>query len=183
MAARIVDEPAGEAEHACVQSLRQQRLHGALVGGDLHHRDLAHRLGAATKHLVHRDFQSQNFMLVGDEAYWIDFQGMRRGRQEYDLASLIYDPYMDHSKEDRERLLDLWEEVSEERPVEKLFQEVAIQRLMQAMGAFGNIIWNREDEWYKQHVPVAAKLLTEVAEGTPFGDLLEPFLEKAAAFK
>lgn len=146
-------------------------------------KDLAERLGGATKHLVHRDFQSQNFMLVDGEAYWIDFQGMRRGRQEYDLASLIYDPYMDHSKEEREQLLDLWEEVSEDRPADSLFKEVAIQRLMQAMGAFGNIIWNKEDDWYKPHVPVAARLLQDVAEGTPYGDILEPFLEKAAAFK
>ncbi|MGE9270578.1 MAG: phosphotransferase [Verrucomicrobiales bacterium] len=146
-------------------------------------RAMAERLGSASKHLVHRDFQSQNFMLFDEEAYWIDFQGMRRGRQEYDLASLIYDPYMDHSKEDRERLLDLWEDVSEDRPADQMFQEVAIQRLMQALGAYGNIIWNREDEWYKPHVPVAARLLTEVAAGTPYAELLEPILEKAMAYR
>ena len=41
-----------------------------------------------------------------DGKVWlIDFQGLRRGRQEYDLASLIFDPYMNHSAEEREALL------------------------------------------------------------------------------
>ncbi|GAA5484495.1 phosphotransferase [Haloferula sargassicola] len=142
--------------------------------------DLAERLGASAKHLVHRDFQSQNLMLWEDEVYWIDFQGMRKGRQEYDLASLIYDPYMDHSAEDRERLLDLWEDVSEDRPPEQVFRECAAQRLMQALGAFGNILRNRKDEWYRPHVPVAVKFLAEVTEGMPVGALLKPVLEKAA---
>lgn len=141
--------------------------------------ELADRLGASAKHLVHRDFQSQNLMLHEGKAYWIDFQGMRRGRQEYDLASLIYDPYMDHSAEEREKLMDLWEDIAEDRPAEQIFRECAAQRLMQAMGAFGNIVLNRKDEWYRQHIPVAAKFLAEVTEGMPIGGLLKPVLEKA----
>jgi aminoglycoside/choline kinase family phosphotransferase len=144
-------------------------------------RDLADRLGHSAKHLVHRDFQSQNFMLLDGKAWWIDFQGMRRGRQEYDLASLVFDPYMDHPAEEREALLQLWEDISEERPVEKIFHEVATQRLMQTLGAFGNIIRNRGDAWYQPHVPVAAKLLAEVTADSPFADLLAPSLEKARA--
>ncbi|MEM9235595.1 MAG: hypothetical protein AAGB14_02375 [Verrucomicrobiota bacterium] len=105
---------------------------------------------------------------------------MRRGRQEYDLASIIFDPYMDHSAEEREQLLDLWEDVSEERPLPKMLHECAAQRLMQALGAYGNIIRNQDDEWYRQHVPVAAKLLGEVTAGTAFESLLAPVLEKAA---
>lgn len=141
--------------------------------------DLASRLGSSAKHLVHRDFQSQNLMLFEGKAYWIDFQGMRRGRQEYDLASLIFDPYMDHSAEEREKLMDLWEDISEDRPADQVFRECAAQRLMQAMGAFGNIVTNRKDEWYRQHVPVAAKFLDEVTEGLPIGPLLQPVIEKA----
>ncbi|BCX47183.1 phosphotransferase [Haloferula helveola] len=143
---------------------------------------LAERLGGVSKHLVHRDFQSQNFLLRDEQAYWIDFQGMRRGRQEYDLASLIHDPYLDHSEEERERLMDLWEDVAEDRPAESMFRDCAIQRLMQAMGAFGNIIVNRGDDWYRQHVSAGARQLAAVVKGTEFEELLAPVLEKAAAF-
>src|SRR5690606_39336959 len=66
------------------------------------------RLGSSAKHLVHRDFQSQNLLLKDGKAWWIDFQGMRRGRQEYDIASLVFDPYMDRSEEDREAILSIW---------------------------------------------------------------------------
>lgn len=146
-------------------------------------RDLAARLGGMSKHLVHRDFQSQNLMLGDEEVYWIDFQGMRRGRQEYDLASLIHDPYLDHSAEEREKLLDLWEEISEDRPPETVFRDCAIQRLMQALGAYGNIVRHQGDEWYRRHVAPGARQLAAVVAGSPFEGLLEDILDKAAAFK
>jgi len=145
--------------------------------------DLAKRLGSGARHLVHRDFQSQNFLLKDKKAYWIDFQGMRRGRQEYDLASLVFDPYMDHSDEEREKLLDLWEEVSEERPLPQIFHECATQRLMQALGAYGKIITKQGDDWYRQHVAVAARMLAVVTEGTDFEALLKPVIERAVEFE
>ena len=106
--------------------------------------EMAEGLGASHKHLVHRDFQSQNLLIKGEKLYMIDFQGLRRGRQEYDLASLIFDPYMDHSADEREELMDLWEDISDERPETSLFHKCASQRLMQALGAFGNIIENSQ---------------------------------------
>ena len=140
---------------------------------------MAKRLGASAKHLVHRDFQSQNLLLKDGKSWWIDFQGMRRGRQEYDIASLVFDPYMDHTEEDRERILDIWEDIAEDRPEATIFRECAAQRLMQALGAFGNIIRNRGDEWYAPHVPVAARFLAEVAAGSPLEKPLAPVLAKA----
>ena len=138
--------------------------------------DLSQRLGTVARHLVHRDFQSQNLMIKDDKVWLIDFQGLRRGRQEYDLASLIFDPYLDHSAEEREQLLKLWEEIADERPLEKLFHECAAQRLMQALGAYGNIVKNRGDEWYRPHIATAARLLGEVTAGTPLETPLAPVL-------
>jgi aminoglycoside/choline kinase family phosphotransferase len=140
--------------------------------------DLAERLGTVARHLVHRDFQSQNLMIKDDKVWLIDFQGLRRGRQEYDLASLIFDPYMDHSAEEREQLLTLWEEIADERPLETLFHECAAQRLMQALGAYGNIVKNRGDEWYRPHISTAARLLGEVTRGTALEAPLAPVLAK-----
>lgn len=142
--------------------------------------ELAEGLGATHKHLVHRDFQSQNLLIKDTKVFMIDFQGLRRGRQEYDLASLIFDPYMDHSDDEREALLDLWEEISDERPETTLFHQCAAQRLMQALGAFGNILENRGDEWYRQHIPAAVKSLQHVTKGTAIGEALEPVFAKCA---
>jgi aminoglycoside/choline kinase family phosphotransferase len=137
---------------------------------------MAERLGTGARHLVHRDFQSQNLMIKDDQIYLIDFQGLRRGRQEYDLASLIFDPYLDHSADEREQLLKLWEDIADERPELTLFHQCAAQRLMQALGAYGNIVKNRGDEWYRPHMTTAAKLLREVTAGTDLEKPLAPYL-------
>jgi aminoglycoside/choline kinase family phosphotransferase len=144
--------------------------------------DLAKRLGSSAKHLVHRDFQSQNLLLKDGKAWWIDFQGMRRGRQEYDIASLVFDPYMDHSAEDREAILSIWEDISEDRPETTIFHQCAAQRLMQALGAYGNIAKNKGDDWYLQFVAPAARMLAEVTAGTPLEKPLAPVLAKATEF-
>lgn len=140
--------------------------------------ELANRLGTVARHLVHRDFQSQNLMIHDGKTYMIDFQGLRRGRQEYDLASLVYDPYMNHSADEREKLLELWEEIADERPLETLFHECAAQRLMQALGAYGNIVRNRGDDWYRQHIATAGRLLGEVTAGTALETPLAPVLAR-----
>src|SRR6202008_2344660 len=57
--------------------------------------EIADRLASFPRVLVHRDFQSQNIIIRNGQAYLIDFQGMRPGLAEYDLASLLYDPYVD----------------------------------------------------------------------------------------
>jgi aminoglycoside/choline kinase family phosphotransferase len=140
---------------------------------------LRKRLGSSHRNLVHRDFQSQNIILHDGKAWLIDFQGMRLGRQEYDLASLIYDPYLDHTPEERELLLDLWEDIAEERPVPELLRDCATQRLMQALGAYGNILHNQRIEWYAQHIPTAVRLLMEVVAGSEMESSLRPVLECA----
>ncbi len=143
--------------------------------------EMAEALGKSHKHLVHRDFQSQNLMIHEDKIYMIDFQGLRRGRQEYDLASFIFDPYMNHNSDEREQLLDLWEDISDERPEISLFHRCAAQRLMQSLGAYANIILNRKDDWYRNHTSTAARLLKGVIKDTSIEDLLTPILRKYLA--
>ncbi len=138
---------------------------------------LTKRLGATAPHMVHRDFQSENLLIKEDRAYVIDFQGLRMGRQEYDLASLVYDPYMDHSAEDRAKMLELWEEVTEEEAIEPILKDCAAQRLMQALGAFANIGHNQENDWYLEQIPAAVKALKEVIDDTPLEDSLGPVLD------
>jgi aminoglycoside/choline kinase family phosphotransferase len=141
---------------------------------------LRKRLGAVQRCLVHRDLQSQNILLHENKAWLIDFQGMRLGHQEYDLASLLYDPYMDHSEEDIERLLQLWEDINEERPIDALLRDCAAQRLMQALGAFANIVHNYRNDWYLQHIPTAVRSLRRITADSPLEEPLAEVLGKAA---
>ena len=51
-------------------------------------------LSHAVEGFIHRDMQSRNIMLKGGRWYFIDFQGGRLGPVQYDLASLLIDPYV-----------------------------------------------------------------------------------------
>ncbi len=140
---------------------------------------LGENLGSSHRNLVHRDFQSQNIILHDDKAWLIDFQGLRLGRQEYDLASLLYDPYLDHSEEEQAKILDLWEDITEERPIPELLRDCATQRLMQALGAYANILHEQQNDWYAQYIPTGAKLLLSQVENTALEGPLRPVLESA----
>lgn len=118
---------------------------------------------------VHRDCQSQNIMLHGGNAWLIDFQGMRRGRWEYDLASLLYDPYMELADDERDELLQLWLSISGQEWQADVFHACAMQRLMQALGAYGNIGYNQINSWYLDMIPPGMSALRHAALHTPAG--------------
>src|SRR6266853_6651202 len=66
---------------------------------------IAERLNRLPRVLVHRDFQSQNIIVRNGQAHLIDFQGMRPGLAQYDLASLLFDPYVDLLESERSELI------------------------------------------------------------------------------
>ncbi|MGZ6225388.1 MAG: aminoglycoside phosphotransferase family protein [Syntrophales bacterium] len=68
-------------------------------------KSLSARLEDVKPTLVHRDLQSQNVMISRDQPAFIDFQGMRFGNLFYDLGSLLYDPYVLLTENERMGLL------------------------------------------------------------------------------
>src|SRR5436305_13426111 len=72
--------------------------------------EIADRLARLPRVVVHRDFQSQNIIVRAGHAYLIDFQGMRPGLAEYDLASLLFDPYVRFLAGEREELYSYYVE-------------------------------------------------------------------------
>lgn len=129
-------------------------------------RGLATRLASEARVLVHRDFQSQNVIIHGGEAWIIDFQGMRPGLAQYDLASLLYDPYVTLDESERRELLSFYKTLLK-KPAgpgfDNVFYMCAAQRLMQALGAYGFLGLKREKPDFLAHVPAARKSLREVA--------------------
>lgn len=139
---------------------------------------LATRLAERPRVLIHRDFQSQNILIRDGGAWLIDFQGLRFGLGEYDLASLLYDPYVPLTQPERETLIAdtalLFAEAGYAVPAD--FREVvdlcAIQRLMQALGAYGFLGLVKEKPEFLRHISVALGSLREVVARVPG---LEPF--------
>ena len=145
-------------------------------------RAIRERLAALPRALVHRDFQSQNLLVAGGSVYLIDFQGLRLGLPQYDLASLLYDPYVSLRNDHRAELLAHYLEWSrneglDDTGFEEIFRLCAIQRLMQALGAYGFLANVRGREWFLAHIPPARALLREAADGVdglrPLCDLLD----------
>jgi aminoglycoside/choline kinase family phosphotransferase len=124
-------------------------------------------LATRSTELIHRDFQSQNILVWQEQVYLIDFQGMRVGTSAYDLASLLYDPYARLSSEERENLLAYYHEQSGMKmslaECRAWFQRGAIQRLLQALGAYGTIGLRRQKPEFLRHIQPALRNLREVA--------------------
>src|SRR5216110_243643 len=105
-------------------------------------REIPKHLAGLPRVLVHRDFQSQNIIIENGQANLIDFQGMRPGLAEYDLASLLYDPYVDLAETERAELITYYREQQSNSETTRdgdfvfKLRLCAMQSLMQAIGAY-----------------------------------------------
>lgn len=132
--------------------------------------EIAAHLASQPRVLVHRDFQSQNIIVRDGEVCLIDFQGLRPGLAQYDLASLLLDPYVTLSEAEREELLahylsGLLGPGRHEAPGWRaLYDLCAMQRLMQALGAYGKLGHADGRSHFLDHIPAALASLREVME-------------------
>jgi aminoglycoside/choline kinase family phosphotransferase len=130
--------------------------------------EVAEHLASLPRVLVHRDFQSQNIIIQNGQANLIDFQGMRPGLAEYDLASLLFDPYVGLSGGERSELISYYrrKQTDNGRRVDGQFENTlqlcAMQRLMQALGAYGFLGLIRGHENFLRYVPRAVCSLREI---------------------
>jgi aminoglycoside/choline kinase family phosphotransferase len=131
--------------------------------------NLRQRLAQLPRCLVHRDFQSQNVIMREGGAWLIDYQGLRPGLAEYDLASLLFDPYVTMSRSERHDLLSYYAELRGLNLPElrEIFYLCAAQRLMQALGAYANLYRNQGKAHFEQHIPAGVRNLSIVCEEAP----------------
>jgi N-acetylmuramate 1-kinase len=124
--------------------------------------EIAQNLAKRSRVLVHRDFQSQNILVRNGQAYLIDFQGMRPGLAQYDLASVLYDPYVDLTEAERDELLEHYCGGEPDDDFTETLRLCAMQRLMQALGAYGFLGLVKGHQHFLQHIPKAVSSLREV---------------------
>src|SRR5437773_9782880 len=141
-------------------------------------REIAKHLAILPRVLVHRDFQSQNIIIKNGQANLIDFQGMRPGLAEYDLASLLYDPYVDLAESERAELITYYCDGRDKSGVtcsedfDSKLRQCAMQRLMQALGAYGFLGLVKGNKNFLQYIPRAVRSLRDTVAKI---DNLEPF--------
>ncbi len=126
---------------------------------------------------LHRDFQSRNLILRGDRIGIVDWQGGRLGPLQYDLASLLIDPYVGLRDEERKRLYGYYLTLIERRlpgvssSFSRHYPYLAIQRNLQILGAFsylGGVLGKR---WFLDYIPTALESLERLLEEQDDPDL------------
>ncbi len=127
-------------------------------------------LEAPREYFLYRDFQSRNIMLIGDNPYFIDYQGGRKGALHYDIASLLYDAKADLAPETREYLLTKYLDSLEKLiPVNRSqfhqhFTGFVLIRILQAFGAYGFRGYYERKEHFLKSIPYAAENLKYIIE-------------------
>jgi N-acetylmuramate 1-kinase len=117
---------------------------------------------------IHRDFQSENIMLHNDVVRFVDFQGARLGPAGYDVASLLFDPYVPQLDEVLSgKLFDYYQKKTRFSMSEDSFYICTLQRLMQALGAYGNLSIHKGKERYRQFIPLAIDRCLKIMEKFP----------------
>lgn len=129
---------------------------------------LTRRLLDFPRRLLFRDFQSQNVMVSeGGDIRVIDFQGMRLGNPFYDVASLLFDPYVERLggefiDEALGEYLNFLPDASFPGFAEsrEMLNFAGVERLLQALGAYGFLSAKKGKTGYaKYFAPAAANLL------------------------
>lgn len=94
-------------------------------------------------YFMFRDFQSRNILIKGNEPYFIDFQGGRKGPLTYDVASLLYQAKAQIPDDTRMELFNFYyEKLSKQISVDyqqlrNSFKGFSILRTLQVLGAYG----------------------------------------------
>jgi aminoglycoside/choline kinase family phosphotransferase/GTP:adenosylcobinamide-phosphate guanylyltransferase len=114
---------------------------------------------------MHRDMQSRNIMVKNHQIYFIDFQGGRFGPIQYDLASLLIDPYVQLPPAIREQLLDYSIEVLsrqttvERKKFDRCFSYCCLTRNLQILGAFAYLSKVKGKRYFEAYIPAAMQSL------------------------
>ena len=121
-------------------------------------RGVADALEREPKALVHRDFQSTNVLWKDGDLTFIDFQGMRLGPAAYDLASLVYDPYVTFTEGERRALISLYARQCGRPEIERVLPLAAVQRLSQCLGAYGRLASVGQPQFGRHVLPALVNL-------------------------
>ena len=128
---------------------------------------LSEDLAKESRFLVHRDFHSRNIMIHDDELISIDFQDARLGPASYDLVSLCFDPYIPFDFEFRLTLMSQGLSTlkglcdpSILENINRTWKNMALQRLIKAVGSYGYIATKKNDPGWLEYVTPSLRMIT-----------------------
>jgi aminoglycoside/choline kinase family phosphotransferase len=119
-------------------------------------------------YFLYRDFQTANVMVVGNEPWFIDYQGGRKGAPQYDVASLLYDAKIPMLQSNRDEILDYYIDkfcsVSHEDKdnFRGYYAGFSMIRVMQALGAFGFRGLYEQKPTFTESIVPGVRLLAQI---------------------
>lgn len=111
--------------------------------------------------LMHRDLQSKNIMISKDRVWFIDFQSARKGPLQYDLASLLIDPYVKLPQRVQDELLEFTMDrlgltsAQTKKEFKLSYNHCCITRNLQMLGAFGFLTRVKNKSGFEAFIPLA----------------------------
>jgi aminoglycoside/choline kinase family phosphotransferase len=126
---------------------------------------------ADSSFFLHRDFQSRNIIINRGRVGLLDWQGGRLGPLQYDLASLLIDPYVGLKEGEQEVLYEYYLRLLEERlpgtsgSFTRYYPYLAIQRNLQILGAFSYLGKMQGKNGFLCYIPGALESLEGLLRG------------------
>jgi len=123
---------------------------------------------ADSNYFLHRDFQSRNLIVNKNSVGVIDWQGGRLGPLQYDLASLLIDPYVEIKKHNRKVLYNYYITLLEKRSpgvyikFNRYYPYLCIQRNLQILGAFSYLGNTQGKTGFLSFIPPALRSLQDL---------------------
>ncbi|MGA9520115.1 MAG: phosphotransferase [Myxococcaceae bacterium] len=145
-------------------------------------RRISQQLAAAPRDFTHRDYQSRNIMVKGDELIVIDFQDALQGPRQYDLVALLRDSYVELAPEFVDAMLDRYiatfEKAGGERidpgPFKAFFHLLTVQRKLKDAGRFEFIHRVKGNPGFLVSIPASLRYVKNALDGLPeLADLRE----------
>lgn len=130
-------------------------------------------LAAQPRVFTHRDYHSRNLMLHNGGLVMIDFQDARMGPAQYDLVSFVRDSYVGIPESLEQELVDRYfteappAGIHSEEQFRYVFDLMALQRNIKALGTFGYQITVRGNSRYASAIPRTAESIARTAANRP----------------
>ncbi len=169
------------------ENSREEDMESEISALDNRMRKICEDLSRPKKVVVHRDYHSKNIMLMGSENAElgiIDFQDARMGIGQYDLVSLLEDCYFQIPKEIKLSLKNYYWEICDsiketfpnKKDYLKKYNQMAIQRILKALGSFAMINFEKSNPLYLKYVGIGLEHLMSICQEDEFVDVKKALL-------
>jgi len=126
---------------------------------------------------AHRDYHTRNLLVHEDSLCLIDFQDARLGSPHYDVASLLYDPYVAMSDSEQKEVFASYQQTLTKFPklYEKIewatwardLEQVAYQRVVKAMGSFAGFYTRNGKKTHLPYLVPALEIVKRLEKNRP----------------